>query len=101
MHNLKSEPDRAATALGDITGLLREGDMDSDEILGLYPWSSGACFRCARGKVDTTHLAEICTPAGAHYDVRACRACVLELEDERRRYAERRGLTYRPGRLGS
>jgi hypothetical protein len=74
---------------------------DDDEILGLYQWQTGTCFRCARAEVDTMRLQEITTRAGVCYDVRACRGCILVLEAERRRIAERQGRKYTPGQLGS
>ncbi|MEU1663519.1 hypothetical protein ABZ547_07885 [Streptomyces sparsogenes] len=74
--------------------------MDRREILALYEWAPGNCFRCARTDTPTTHLDELDPPAGGHYEARVCEECVLELEDERRRYAERVGSEYKPGRLG-
>lgn len=74
---------------------------DDDEILGLYQWQTGTCFKCAHTGIDTTRLREITTRAGVRYDVRACRDCVLALEGERRRIAEKQGREYVPGRLGS
>lgn len=73
--------------------------MDDDEIAGLYPWALGSCFRCAHEGVDTTSLGLIDTPSGARYDVRACLRCLLGLERERRRHAERAGQRYQPGKL--
>lgn len=74
--------------------------MEDAEIAGLYQWVLGACFKCAREEVETTRLGQIDTPSGACYDIRACRSCLLDLERERRRHAERVGERYRPGRLG-
>lgn len=74
---------------------------DGDMTLGLYEWATGDCFRCALTGVDTTHLGEINTPLGCRYEVRGCRDCVLYMECEQRRLAERRGGEYYPGRLGS
>ncbi|MFF6847184.1 hypothetical protein [Streptomyces antimycoticus] len=74
--------------------------MDRGEILGLYEWAIGVCFRCATANTATTHLGEIDPPAGDHYDIRACEKCLVELEEERRRYAERTGREYTPGQLG-
>lgn len=71
-----------------------------DEIEGLYQWAPGPCFKCGHGEVLTTRLGQIDTPAGVRYDVRACLACVLDLEHERERHAERARLTYAPGQLG-
>jgi hypothetical protein len=75
--------------------------MARDEIIALYEWAIGNCFRCARTELPTIRIGEIDLPAGAHYDVRACQDCALALEEERRRRAERTGQKYVPGQLGS
>ncbi|WJD95556.1 hypothetical protein [Streptomyces antimycoticus] len=74
--------------------------MDRGEILSLYKWATANCFRCAKTNTNATLLAEITPPAGDRYEVRVCERCVLELEQERRRYAERTGRKCAPGRLG-
>lgn len=74
--------------------------MTPDAILALYEWKVGACFRCGQAELFVTGVDEINTPRGERYDLSACGACVLDLEEERRRYAERRGRTYEPGGLG-
>lgn len=74
--------------------------MTRDEILALYQWATGSCFRCARTDLPTTLLGEIDTPIGTHYEVRACKDCILDLEMEQLRLAERRGREYVPGQLG-
>lgn len=74
--------------------------MDDEEILSLYRWATGPCFRCAHTDLDTTRIRQIDTPIGVHYDVRACRACILDLEAERQRRAARANGEYTPGRLG-
>lgn len=79
---------------------LQETTMDRGEILSHYKWATGNCFRCANADTPTTLLAEITPPAGDRYEVRVCERCVLELEGERRRYAERTGREYKPGLLG-
>jgi hypothetical protein len=48
-----------------------------------------------------THVDDITTPRGERYELAACGCCVLRMENERRGYAARRGLDYRPGSLGS
>ena len=73
--------------------------MNNRETLSLYEWADGSCFRCA-GAGDTTRIHVLSPPAGGHYDVRACRDCVLDLEAAKQRAAERNGCDYRPGRLG-
>ncbi|MFB6573032.1 hypothetical protein [Streptomyces noursei] len=46
-------------------------------------------------------MGEIATPLGETYEIRACEACVVAMEEERRRWAERRGHGYLPGGLGA
>ncbi|MGW2595439.1 hypothetical protein ACWCXC_34915 [Streptomyces sp. NPDC001515] len=75
--------------------------MTPDEILALYDWTAGVCFRCARAGVDVTAVGQISTPSGDRYDLAACERCILAMERERRAYAERRGLSYTPGLIGS
>jgi hypothetical protein len=70
-----------------------------DQILALYDWSTGDCFRCANKAVDTTLVAVMCPPADGRQEVRACQRCVLALEAMRRRAAQRRSEPYEPGRL--
>lgn len=74
--------------------------MDGEEILPLYPWGSGTCFRHPQaGEVDTTCIAVLRPQCGPAREIRACRACVLAMEHDRRRAAERSGLEYTPGPL--
>ncbi|WP_405941653.1 hypothetical protein [Streptomyces sp. NBC_00207] len=76
--------------------------MEPEEILALYQWREGACFRHpALGTTQTTHLGTLHPRAGDEADIRGCRACVLDLEAERMRAAMRAGLRYEPGHLGS
>lgn len=70
-------------------------------VLTLYQWADGDCFRCAARDLLTAPLGRILTPIGDVYRIGACQPCVLEMEEERRRHALRRGEKYRPGRLGS
>lgn len=77
-----------------------DGHMDRAEIHSLYEWAEGACFRCARAGQETTLLGEIDPPSGVHYEIRACVDCVLDLEAERWRRAQRTGGVYVPGQLG-
>lgn len=75
--------------------------MDREQILDLYEWESGVCFRHpGKGEVPTAHVETIRPPAGGIQDVRACRACVLAMEAERARVAARCGRDYVPGRSG-
>ena len=74
--------------------------MDREQILDLYAWGDGICFRHpARGVVATTVVGAIRTEEGER-EVRACEECVLTMEDIRREDAARRGSEYTPGRLG-
>lgn len=74
--------------------------MTPDAILALYEWKIGTCFRCSRAGAFVTRIDEIATPRGECYELSACGGCVLAMEDERRRHAERKGLPYEAGRLG-
>lgn len=73
----------------------------SYDVLDAYAWAVGDCFRCAKSEVPTAKVGEIGTPVGDLYTVRACEGCILEMEGERRRWAEQRGLEYEPGHLGA
>lgn len=73
---------------------------ERDEILALYDWSAGGCFRCATVDTPTTLIDAINTRCGDSYEVRACQQCVLAIEEERSTYAARTGGSYTPGRLG-
>lgn len=73
--------------------------MTDSEILSLYSWTTGSCFRCARQDLDTTRIREIDTPIGVPYDVRACRTCILDLEADQQHRAARAGALYTPGAL--
>lgn len=75
--------------------------MTPEAILALYEWATGACFRCARAGVPVTRVDGIRTPSGDVYELAACQACILSMEREREAFAERRGLTYNPGSIGS
>ncbi|MEU2674238.1 hypothetical protein ABZ622_36315 [Streptomyces sp. NPDC007164] len=74
--------------------------MTPDALLSLYQWKAGTCFRCAQGEVYVTPIGHINTPSGESYGLAACGACVLDLELERQRYADRKGFDYLPGTLG-
>jgi hypothetical protein len=72
--------------------------MDRKQILDLYEWEPGVCFRHpAKGEVLTAHVETIRPPAGGIQDVRACADCVLAMAAERAVAAERRGCSYLPG----
>lgn len=74
--------------------------MKAEDILNLYDWGLGACFHCARTAVDTTVVTVLHPVSSPPQPVRACRICLLVLEEERRVAAERRGRHYEPGRIG-
>lgn len=82
------------------SALATETVMTPDAILALYEWKIGSCFRCAEPDVFVTPIGTITTPAGVTYELGTCGECVLVLENERRRYAHRRDLDYKPGTLG-
>lgn len=75
--------------------------MDREEILSLYDWQPGVCFRHpGKGEVPTAHVKTIRPRAGGREDVRACEDCILELEAERRTIAGLEGGRYEPGHVG-
>lgn len=75
--------------------------MDQQQILDLYTWGSGVCFRHpGEGEQPTTVVGTIHPPAGGIQDVRACEECVLQMERERRAAASLEGVDYEPGRAG-
>lgn len=80
----------------DVRALVMTNDSS---IIDLYDWETGACFRCARTNLPTTHLHALQVENGDIYQIRACETCILQLEADRRRAAERCGQSYRPGRL--
>jgi hypothetical protein len=74
--------------------------MDVEQILNLYDWSLGVCFRHpAKGEVLTAHVWTVRPPAGGIQDIRACKECVASMEEQRRRAAARKGWVYKPGEL--
>jgi hypothetical protein len=75
--------------------------MDRAEILDLYEWDDGVCFRHPeRGTVDTTVVKRISPRDDGVHEVRACRYCVIAMEDIRRETAARQGVEYEPGHAG-
>ena len=76
--------------------------MDREQILALYQWAPGTCFRHpATGETDTTLVEVIHPRAAADKEVRACRDCLLALEEIRRRAAEQACVPYSPGFVGA
>lgn len=71
------------------------------QILDLYTWETGVCFRHpGEGRQPTAYLRTIHPAAGGAEELRACRGCVVALEAEKCRAAERAGIHYRPGTIG-
>jgi hypothetical protein len=74
--------------------------MDRQQILDLYQWEPGVCFRHPeRGEVPTAHVKTLHPQAGGLQDVRACRECILAMEERQAAAAARRGRPYSPGNL--
>jgi hypothetical protein len=74
--------------------------MDRQQILDLYEWENGVCFRHpSKGEVPTAHVETIRPPAGGLQDVRACSECVVDMEAHRQATALRHGKPYSPGHL--
>lgn len=75
--------------------------MDRDEILSLYEWADGVCFRDPdKGEVPTAVVGVIHPLADGEKEVRGCAGCVIAMEDIRREEAARSGSEYEPGHLG-
>ncbi|NED31153.1 hypothetical protein [Streptomyces sp. SID8499] len=75
--------------------------MNQQQILDLYDWQTGVCFRHPeRGVTNTTVVGVIRPRSDAPREVRACSDCVIAMEDARRKAAARLGVEYEPGRAG-
>lgn len=75
--------------------------MDRQQILDLYDWQPGVCFRDpGKGTVDTAVVKRLHPRDDGEHEVRACRDCVVAMEDIRREAAHRAGSEYVPGRAG-
>ena len=75
--------------------------MNRQQILDLYAWEPGVCFRHpAEGEQLTTAVGAIHPRDDGRREVRACERCVVAMEDIRREGAVRAGRQYEPGRLG-
>lgn len=58
--------------------------MERQQILDLYDWEPGICFRHpAKGEVPTAHVETIRPAGGGLQDVRACTDCVIEMQELR------------------
>ncbi|MFE6355829.1 hypothetical protein ACFVOO_23610 [Streptomyces rochei] len=72
--------------------------MDRKQILNLYDWDPGVCFRHpSKGVVQTAVVGVIHPRDDGEREVRGCADCVINLEDIRRERAARNGEEYRPG----
>jgi hypothetical protein len=72
--------------------------MDRQQILDLYEWQLGACFRHpCKGEVLTAVVGSIHPRGDSEREVRGCEDCVIAMEDIRREEAARSGREYQPG----
>lgn len=72
--------------------------MDRQQILDLYDWDDGVCFRHpSRGVVRTAVVGTVHPRSDGEREIRGCVNCVVGLEDIRREQAARTGADYRPG----
>lgn len=75
--------------------------MDRQQILDLYEWQLGVCFRHpARGEQPTTPVGVIHPEGEGEREIRGCADCVVTMEDIKREDAARSGCEYEPGHLG-
>lgn len=75
--------------------------MNREQILDLYDWSDGICFRHpTKGVVSTAVVGTVHPRSDGEREIRGCADCVVSLEDIRREQAARTGSEYQPGRLG-
>jgi len=75
--------------------------MTPQQILDLYEWADGVCFRHpGRGIVSTAAVGVVHPREDGEYEVRGCPDCVMTMEDIRREEAARSGSEYVPGRVG-
>ena len=71
--------------------------MDRQQILDLYDWAPGTCFRHpGKGEVPTALVKVLHSRHDREHEVRACEDCVIAIEDAT---AARLGSTYEPGRV--
>ncbi|GGW98442.1 hypothetical protein [Streptomyces chartreusis] len=75
--------------------------MDREQILSLYEWEDGVCFRHpSKGEVPTAVVGHVHPREDGEREVRGCAECVIGMEDIRREDAARSGGEYEPGHLG-
>ena len=72
--------------------------MNRQQILDLYDWQPGVCFRHPDDGEVPTALVRVLHPRDTdEHPVRACEGCVIAIEDAKREMAARSGGTYEPG----
>lgn len=75
--------------------------MNREQILDLYDWELGVCFRHpSQGRQPTAVVGVIHPRGDGEREVRACEDCVVTMEDIKREDAARSGREYTPGHLG-
>lgn len=75
--------------------------MNRQQILDLYEWDPGVCFRHpGQGEQPTTQVGVIHPREDGEREIRACAECVVTMEDIKREEAARSGREYTPGHLG-
>lgn len=74
--------------------------MERDQILALYHWDTGTCFRHPGAKTDTTVIKTLQPRSTPAEELRGCHACILAMEAARRAAAEGAGVPYVPGHAG-
>lgn len=75
--------------------------MDRQQILDLYEWEDGVCFRHPdKGVLPTAVVGVIHPRADGEREVRGCADCVIAIEDMKREEAARSGSGYEPGHVG-
>lgn len=75
--------------------------MNREEILALYEWQHGTCFRHpGKDGIETARIKTIQSRLDGEKEIRACRNCILAMEAIRREVARRAGGEYVPGHAG-
>lgn len=75
--------------------------MDRQQILDLYAWQPGVCFRHpSLGEVLTAVVGVVHPREEGERKVRGCADCVMTMEAIKREEAARSGGEYVPGRVG-
>jgi hypothetical protein len=75
--------------------------MNRQQILDLYEWAPGICFRHpGKGEVPTALIKVLRPRDNQQHELRVCEDCVIAIEDARRETAARTGCTYEPGHVG-